>query len=409
MPARIRLRRFVLASSLVVLACVSPRGGWDVAALLGRTPSLSKLEGQRLGDMLPFPAFDGDRIALLACRFAGAEGESVHVRVRVRGSQWPLRWGEYAMAALDRSLPSLDLELALESRKLTPTRAQIEIVMIDAIGGEGPSGLGDTLTECDVTPTDWPGDPAARTTAAPPAPRSLTQDSSRRPSADASPLATLRNLAVARYSCGSAPCQRRASTLGLPTRVLGQAPSYRGVIVVAEIRMRRAQLNAKGLIQSATAEEWVGALMHESGHALGFAGHVALGDSILVRDETKLRAAGRRALAGQTVAARSLEALYLVEPGERLGTRRVREQDVGWLHAIEELVRKRSLEGRNSMSLFASVGDDEARLVWREPDGRQLGVRFPYWRRELQKGAAVTLRPDRATRRQLEKAGFELD
>lgn len=337
----------------MALACVSPRGGWDVDALLARTPSVSKLAGQRLGDMLPFPALEGDRIALLACRFAGADGEPV--RVRVRGSQWPPRWGEYAMAALDRSLSSLDLELASEPGKLAPTRAQIEIVMLDAIGGEGPSGLGDTLTECDVTLRDGSGDPAAESTAAP-----------------------------------------------LP-------PRHRGVIVAAEIRMRRAQLNVKGLIQNATAEEWVGALMHELGHALGFAGHVALGDSILVRDETKLRAAGRRALAGQTVAARSLEALYLLEPGERLGIRRVREQDVGWLHAIEQLVRKRSLEGRNSMSLFASVGDDQARLVWRLPDGRPLGVRFPYWRRELKSGAALTLRPDRATRRQLENAGFELD
>ena len=67
--------------------------------------------------------------------------------------------------------------------------------------------------------------------------RSLTQDSSRRPFADASPLAALYSraalspLAVASYSGGSTrrlrflPSQRRASTLGLPARVLGQAPS----------------------------------------------------------------------------------------------------------------------------------------------------------------------------------------
>ena len=73
-----------------------------------------------------------------------------------------------------------------------------------------------------------------------PVSRSLTQDSSRRPFADASPLAALRNLAVASYSCGSAPCQRRASTPGLPTRVLSQAPSGRRTKTYGRVSSRRA-------------------------------------------------------------------------------------------------------------------------------------------------------------------------
>ena len=34
-------------------------------------------------------------------------------------------------------------------------------------------------------------------------------------------------------------------------------------------------------IHRATEAEWVGALMHELGHALGFAGHAAVGDSLV--------------------------------------------------------------------------------------------------------------------------------
>ena len=73
--------------------------------------------------------------------------------------------------------------------------------------------------------------PATRLLSSPTIPRSLTQDSTRRSTADASPLAALRNLAVASYSGDFTrrlrllPSQRRASTPELPTPVLGQDPS----------------------------------------------------------------------------------------------------------------------------------------------------------------------------------------
>jgi len=55
------------------------------------------------------------------------------------------------------------------------------------------------------------------------------------------------------------------------------------------------------------------------------------------------------------------------------------------------------------------VGDREARIVWRYSDGSQLGVRLPYWRSELRSGAAITLRPDRTTRRLLMVETVDLD
>ena len=71
--------------------------------------------------------------------------------------------------------------------------------------------------------------------------------------------------------------------------------------------MRRAQLDMTNQVREASAEEWVGALMHELAHALGFAGHAGAGDSILVRDETRIRALGRLALRGDAVPEETLE------------------------------------------------------------------------------------------------------
>ncbi len=332
-----RVRGGILAA-LILMApgCVPPRGGWDVDALIAVEPSIARLEGQRLGDMIPFPALDGERIALIACRFAAHQS----VRVRGGGSQWPAGWGQAAVSALDRSVARVELVLEAESGSPARARPNIEIVTIEAVGGEGPDGLGDTLSECDVSPIGWSAQGASR--------------------------------------------------------------AYRGLLTAAEIRMRRAQLDMTNQVQDATAEEWVGALMHELAHALGFPGHAGAGNSILVRDETRIRAAGRRALRGETVPDETLEALYRIRPGQRLGTRGLNAEGTSWLDAVRELDRNRSALGSPSVGMFASVGDQAARIVWRYADGSQLGVRFPHWRSELRSGAAITLRPDRTTRQWIE-------
>jgi hypothetical protein len=338
--------RLGFALSVLLFACVSPRGGWDVRALVAKAPSISQIKGQRIGDLLPFPALDGDRIALVACRFAGP----ARVRVGARDAQWPASWGEAALRSLNQGLAGVDLELVMQAGAVPDAKPEIEIVMIEAVGREGPMGLGDTLTECDVSPSGG-----------------------QRDSPDASPR--------------------------------GAGEEVRGRLIGAKIRMRLAQHNVKGLVQYATAEEWVGAFMHELGHALGFSGHVAVGNSVLVRDESRIRALGRGALDGQAIDVPTLEALYRLRPGERLGSRPVRRDELGWLHAIDAFYRDRPGD-EQGLRLISSVGDEAARLVWRDSAGRELAVRFPQWRAELRKGGAITLRPDRATRRLLADSGI---
>ena len=322
---------WVALGALTLFACVPPRGGWDVEDLLEAEPAIAALPGQRLGDMLPFPALDGDRIVLVACRFSEVRA----VRVRAGGAQWPADWGESAIRAMNHSVGGVELVLVEFHDRVVGPRPEIEIVTVAAVGGSGPRGLGDTLSECDVSKTTDPDE------------------------------------------------------------------AYRGELIGAEIRMRRAQLDMTGQVREASAEEWVGALMHELGHALGFAGHAAIGESILVRDETRIRAAGRRALAGEAKSDETLEALYRIRPGRRLGERPVKAVDVAWLDAIRQLHLQRFAEASEPTGMFSSVGDLEARIVWRYADGSQLGVRLPHWQDELRSGVAITLLPDRSTRRSI--------
>jgi hypothetical protein len=231
-------------------------------------------------------------------------------------------------------LPDVDLILIENSAGINEVVAEIQILSIAEEDENGPTGLGDTLSECDVS--------------------SASADGRRGP---------------------------------------------RGELTGAEIRMRRARVDMRGRVQPATEAEWIGALMHELGHALGFAGHAASGDSILVQDESKLRRAGRRALEGQSEPDTTLEALYRVRPGSVLGMRSLRAGGRVWIDAMRATEARQREAGIRRVATRASVGDREARVVWRNSDGLELVMRFPFWSRDLRRGGELSSLPNAATRR----------
>jgi hypothetical protein len=193
------------------------------------------------------------------------------------------------------------------------------------------------------------------------------------------------------------------------SRKQGGRGEVRGVLVRSEIRIKRAGPDWRGQVRQATAEEWVGALMHEIAHALGFAGHAAMGDSILVREESRLRSAGRRVLAGEAWRDETLEALYQLRPGQRLGIRSLTADAVSTLAGIRELVKRDSLQSSRTVEIRSSVGDWQARVEWLLSGGRRLSVRLMYWRDELRSGGEISLLPDTRTRRALERLARHLE
>ncbi len=236
----------------------------------------------------------------------------------------------------DRALAALQAPLA--SLELTLARtaaapAEIEIHSHEGLAAESPEGLGDTLVECDVA--------------------------------------------------------RGAGT--------GGEVGPRGRVSRAEIRMRRSGVDAAGRPRRASDEAWIGALLHELGHALGFSGHVATGPSFLVRDQSLLRELGRAALRGETLADPTLTALYRLRPGQPLGRRALQAASASWVEAILALDRRYETAGNRRVALVASTGDREARLSFRYADGARLGLRFPGWAEGLRRGGPLVAWPDRAT------------
>lgn len=329
-----------LAVCVALAACIAPRGGWDVAALLEGEPALREKGAGRLGDLLPHPVLYAGALRLVACRFEGGET----VRVRGGGAGWRADWAAAATDALDRGLAGITLALEPERAGGTPrvagsgivaAIAEIDVQVSPDPAGAGPSGLGDTLVVCDVGP--------------------------------------------------------RADGAG-----------FRGRLLRAEIRMRRGGLDLVGRPREASAEEWVGGLLHELGHALGFAGHVASGDSVLVREAHRLRRFGRTALAGGAIRDATLEALYSIPAGRDLGGVALAPGSRRWVEGLERLRAERIGRGDRWLGARTTVGDEEARLVWLFEQGDALVLRFPRWRRDLAEGAGVEAHPEAATRRAIE-------
>jgi len=167
---------------------------------------------------------------------------------------------------------------------------------------------------------------------------------------------------------------------------------------------RRVLRDPMGRARPASAAEWIGALMHELGHALGFAGHAAVGDSLVLLEESRLRALGRRALEGDRVPAPNLTALYSIAAGRILGEAEISGQGRQWIDAVEALVADRNSLLGSATGPVASTGDQAARLVWRWAGGLHAELRFPFWRREIEKGQSITVLPSEATRRALDRS-----
>jgi len=181
------------------------------------------------------------------------------------------------------------------------------------------------------------------------------------------------------------------------------AGSVRGEVVEAEIRIRAGRVDAIGRVHVLKAEEWVGVLMHELAHALGFQGHPAVGDSVLVLARDVLRRAGRRALAEEPIGLGPLADLYALPPGRPLGIPALMPASRVWLDRISRQLAQRAVEGATVSGPWASVGDRAAQLEWWVDARQRLRVVFPGWARRLRAGEAIVAWPDRVTRAWLDR------
>lgn len=320
-----RPRRLAMCA-LLVGACATPQGGWDVDRLLREEPALAGLRPHRLGDLVPYPAPHARGIHLVLCRWPSRAPIPVRLHLEADRREQAARALASLAAGAQGGSFRFDIDAAPETAAAPPAPG-IDIHGIADARAPGPTGIGDTRVACDVG---------------------------------------------------------ERSAIGF------------GQLRHAEIRMRSSRLDQIDERIEVAADEWTGALMHEIAHALGFQGHPRIGTSILLRDEAHLRRAGRSALAGEAWHDATLEALYRLAPGRVVGERNLTDEALRAWERIRVLARR---EG--ARRLVASVGDRNARLEWRRPDGDALRLHLPFWARQLRGRDRLVAFPGTRTGRRL--------
>jgi hypothetical protein len=178
----------------------------------------------------------------------------------------------------------------------------------------------------------------------------------------------------------------------------------RGPMARSRIWLDRANLDLLGRVQPLSAEELLGAALHELGHALGFQGHGAVGPSVVVREVERVRRAGARVLAGEPLDDLTLRALYAVPQGAVVGRVPLGAERAALFASLEREARARGFRGP-----FVRVGDRSARFFWRNDQGREAGVVIPRWPQVVRDPEGLRLVPDRIVRRWLAEARAAAD
>jgi len=143
----------------------------------------------------------------------------------------------------------------------------------------------------------------------------------------------------------------------------------------ASIVLRRHDVDMLGRAHGLLEAELLGAAIHELGHALGFAGHVASGGSIMLPSPETVRAVGRRVLAGARFEDATLTALYSIPSGSVVGRLAPAPRGSRSLRWLAERAGSLALRGP-----FVRVGEGAARLFWRTPEGHAVGFDIDGWR-----------------------------
>lgn len=134
----------------------------------------------------------------------------------------------------------------------------------------------------------------------------------------------------------------------------------------ATVYLRTSKTDTVGREIPLTADELVGATLHELGHALGFSGHVATPNSVMAKATSSVRRFGRLLRRGGGFAAPSLAALYRVPSGTIVGSVALSNASVALFDDAMQLAARRSWQGP-----IVQVGDSVASLSWHQSNSRK--------------------------------------
>jgi hypothetical protein len=146
-------------------------------------------------------------------------------------------------------------------------------------------------------------------------------------------------------------------------------PRLEAGIARARVSLRRAQIDGRGHHIQVDEAQQVGAALHELGHALGYQGHAARGDTVMVQTVETVRDVGARVLAGRDFRDDTLAALYRVDSGVVVARAPLPS---GRSVPVDRLAALAAREGDGS--LLVRTGDRSGRVAFVDPAGSTLRV-----------------------------------
>ena len=153
-------------------------------------------------------------------------------------------------------------------------------------------------------------------------------------------------------------------------------------LVFASIHLRAQSADAIGRPAPLSDEDLAGAALHELGHALGFQGHVRMGESAMRYQVDAIRRAGRQVLAGEPLRDQTMRALYSVPSGAVVGRSSLTAGQTEPVDRLLAQTKTGALAGP-----IVRIGDLEGEILFLDGDGAAYAV----WLRGIE--AALSGRP----------------
>lgn len=157
----------------------------------------------------------------------------------------------------------------------------------------------------------------------------------------------------------------------------------------ASIWIRRVERDFRGKEVPLAADELLGVILHELGHAFGYQGHARRGHSVMVRNLQAVRRVGHAVLEGEPLRDDALVALYRVPSGAVVGGAALSHGTTEVLDRLGRVAEGRGLEGP-----AVRVGERGGLVSWRDPRTRaRYGVHLDHPLEVLLDPTQLTLRP----------------
>lgn len=140
-------------------------------------------------------------------------------------------------------------------------------------------------------------------------------------------------------------------------------------LVSARLRLARTTGGGMQKVRPLAPAEQAGLALHELGHALGFAGHVRRGESVMAAEVEKIPRSGRALLAGEPFRDPAVRALYRLASGAVLSRTPVEPWRTDLVDRMARLAEDNALDGP-----FVRVGESAGRVFWRDAKGVEYGL-----------------------------------